>query len=216
MAQPDKDEISETDRLLGRAAAGEAAAVDELLGRDRERLRRMIDARLDRRLRGRVDVSDVLQDVALEATRRLPDYLAERTMPFFVWLRFLAAQHLAGLWRHHLGARRRDARREVQDPWAHARSSIDGLVTEFAAKDPSPTKIVRDEERRRAVERALSTLDDEDREVLCLRHYEQLSNVEVARELGIETSAASKRYLRALKRLKDELERRGDVTGAGP
>src|ERR1043165_5472122 len=113
MTSEPSEEHPHTKTLLDRARDGDGDAVASLLARDRERLRRMVEARLDRRLRARVDVSDVLQDVTLEAARRLPRYNERREMPFFLWLRFLTAQHMAELCRRHLGADLRDVRRET-------------------------------------------------------------------------------------------------------
>jgi RNA polymerase sigma-70 factor (ECF subfamily) len=210
------DERPETEALLLRAAAGDADAAAALLEGFRPRLRKMVEARLDRRLRTRVDVSDVLQDVNLEATQRLPGYLDERPMPVFLWLRFLTAQRLARLRRAHFGADRRDLRREVEGICFYAASSVDCLATQLAADQTSPTHAVRREEQRVLLERGLEQLNEADREVLSLRHYEQLSNLEVARELGIEPSAASKRYLRALERLREVMGGRPDSSTTGP
>ncbi len=201
--------------LLSRAAAGEKAATARLLEMHRDRLRRMVEIRLDHRLRARIDASDVLQDVNLEAMRRLPRYLEERPMPLFLWLRFLTGQRLMKLHRDHLRTGRRDPRREAADvPW-FAPSSVDCLAARLADGGESPSQAAAHEEHRRLLERGLEQLDPADREIISLRHYEQLSNVEVARELGLETSAASKRYLRAIRRLREILDG-GSTRGADP
>lgn len=198
--------------LLRRIEAGETEAAALLLHRDRDRLRRMVETRLDPRLRQRFSVSDVLQDIDLVATRRLTDYLQKRPMPFFLWLRYLAGQHLVELARHHLGAERRDVRREVDGSLLYSASSIDYLARGLATDETSPTQAVMREEEAKRLHRALEALESCDREVLSLRHYEHLTNEEVARELGIEPAAASKRHVRALKRLRElmRVERRGD------
>ncbi len=206
MTSPPPEEQAHTKALLDRAANGDGEAVAALLDRDRDRLRRMVEARLDRRLRTRVDVSDVLQDVTLEAARRLPRYTERREMPFFLWLRFLTAQHMAELCRRHLGADLRDVRRETDGEVLYGASSADCLAAQFAAEQTSPTQAAVRAERRMLVEHALAQLEPADREVLSLRHFEQLSNLEVARELGLEPSAASKRYLRALTRLRGMID----------
>ncbi len=216
MNSPTSDDSKVMAALFTRAAAGEKSATAHLLEMHRERLRRMVEIRLDRRLRARVDASDVLQDVSLEATRRLPRYLEERPMPLFLWLRFLTGQRLAKLHRDHLRTGRRDPRREASHvPW-FAPSSVDCLAASLAAGGESPSQAAAHEEQRRLVERGLEQLDPQDREIISLRHYEQLSNVEVARELGLETSAASKRYLRAIRRLREILDGGSTHGGATP
>jgi RNA polymerase sigma-70 factor (ECF subfamily) len=163
--------------------------------------------RLDRRLRGRVDASDVIQEACLEAHERLPEYLARPTMPLHLWLRFLVGQRLCLVHRQHLGTAMRDAGREH----AWAGSTADGLVDHLVAAGPSPSEDAVRAEARAYLAAALDRMDPTDREVLVLRHFEQLANGEVAQLLGIETSAASKRYLRALGRLQEALAARPDL-----
>jgi RNA polymerase sigma-70 factor (ECF subfamily) len=196
----------ETDRLLEGAAAGRAADWGELLDRHRARLRRMLALRLDLRLRGRVDPSDVIQETFLEATERLPDYLREPSMPFFLWLRFLAGQRVLIAHRRHLGARQRDAGREVslfRGPMPGASSAA--LAARLLGREGRPSEVAVRAEMKLRLQEALNVMDPLDREVLALRHFEQLTNAETARELGIQEAAASKRYVRALKKLKEIL-----------
>ncbi len=195
----DNGEIAE---LLQRARNGDAAVVGELLMRDAERLRRMVQLRMDARLKGRVDAADVLQDVHLEAARRLPDYLRKPDMPFFLWMRFLANQRLAALCRHHLGVQARDVRREVPLQRGLPGATSVALAHCLSAHATTPSMAAIRDERKAQLEEALDQMDSMDREVVALRHFEQLSNAEVAGELGINTAAASKRYVRALRRLK--------------
>lgn len=193
------------EELCARAGAGDAAAREELLARHRTRLSRMVDLRLDARLRGRVDVSDVVQDALVEAAERLPKYLGERPMPFFLWLRFLTSQRLAGLARQNMGVQARDVRREVE---LAGGTQVTGAVMagELLARHTSPSQAAGRAEVRERVAAALEQMEPLDREILALRHFEELSNEEAARELGIEPSAASKRFLRALGRMKQILD----------
>ena len=197
-------EADGTRELLRRAADGDPEAAGTLVDGHRDRLRLMVGMRMDRRLRPRLDASDVVQDVCLEALKRLPHYLREPDpMPFFLWMRFLAGQRLAMLHRFHLGAKARDAARDVpldRAPWTGASSAV--LAEGLAASVTSPSQAAVRREMRAHLRAALDAMDPLDREVLSLRHLEQLSNAETARELGLEVGAASKRYIRAFRRLK--------------
>lgn len=197
---------SETIHKLQRARLGDPGAFGDLLARHHERLRRMVAMRLDARLRGRIDAEDVIQETCLEATERLPEYLAQPKMPFFLWLRFLAGQRLLLLHRHHLGVQGRDAQREVALQRSRPDASSISVAHSLIEHRTSPTQAAAREELRARVEEALSGMELIDREVLVLRQFEQLSNEEVALELGIDTSAASKRFLRALRRLRTALQ----------
>ena len=199
------EEDGDTAELLERARNGDADVVGELLMRDAERLRRMVQLRLDVRLKGRVDAGDVLQEVHLEAARRLPDYLDKPDMPFFLWMRFLTNQRLAALCRHHLGVQARDVRREVPLQRGPPGATSVALAHCLSAHVTTPSMAAMRDERKVRLQEALDQMDPMDREVLALRHFEQLSNVEAAAELGINTAAASKRYVRALRRLKEIL-----------
>jgi RNA polymerase sigma-70 factor (ECF subfamily) len=199
MTAPATDEAD----LLRRAAAGEQQALATLFARYRERLRKTVRLRLDRRLSGRIDTSDVLQDVYLDVARRFPEYAASPAVPFHVWLRSLTGQRLVDLHRRHLGAQLRDAGQEVS-LWRAAppAASSAALAEVLLAGLTSPTQAVIREEMRLRLQEALNGMDPTDREVVVLRHFEELSNVEAAEVLGIEPPAASKRYIRALRRLK--------------
>ncbi len=200
---PDK---SETKRLIEQAVRGDQRALGELLGRHRERLRRMIALRLDWRLRGRVDPSDVLQEACLDAARRLPEYHKNPTMPFFLWLRFLAGQRLVDEHRKHLGAAARDAGREISlYRGALPETSSAALAAHLLGRLTTPSQAAIRAERKIRLQEALNRMDPIDREVLALRHFEELSNTEAAAVLGLDKSAASKRYARALIRLKEIL-----------
>jgi RNA polymerase sigma-70 factor, ECF subfamily len=192
-----------TDELLTQAKVGDQRAVAALFDRHRDRLRTMVRLRLDRRLCGRIDPSDVLQDAYLDVARRFPEYAAAPTVPLYIWLRSLTGQRLVDLHRHHLGAEMRDAGREVSlyRGALPAASSI-SLAQQLLAGLTSPTQAAIREELQLRLQEALNSMDPVDREVVVLRHFEELTNVEVAEILGIEAPAASKRYIRALRRLK--------------
>jgi RNA polymerase sigma-70 factor (ECF subfamily) len=190
-------------QLIERARRGEASAIDELFTRHRERLRRMVRMRLDGRLHGRIDESDVIQDAFVEASHRLNDYLTSPTMPLFLWLRFLVGERLLILRRHHLGAKMRDARREISIFHnALPEASSAALAAQLLGEQTSPSQAAERAERQVRLQEALNRLDSMDREVLSLRHFEHLTREETAKVLGIQEAAAAKRYVRALKRLK--------------
>jgi RNA polymerase sigma-70 factor (ECF subfamily) len=166
----------------------------------------MVEMRLDWRLRARLDASDVIQDAYLEVAQRLEEYLPDPTLSFFLWLRLVVGEQLINLHRHHLGAKARDAGREVSlYREALPAASSAALAAQLLGKHTSPTQAAIRAERLLRIQAAVNQLDPLDREVLSLRHFEQLTRAETARILGIEESAAAKRYIRALKRLKDTL-----------
>jgi RNA polymerase sigma-70 factor (ECF subfamily) len=178
--------------LLERAGRGDQDALGELFSRYRERLRRMVQVRLDRRLRGRIDASDVLQEAFVEVARCLDDYLREPALPFFLWPRMIAGRKLRGLHRHHLGTRMRDAGRELllQGDALPQASSV-ALAAQLLGRLTTPGQAAVRAELRLQVQEALDGMDVLDREILALRHFEQLSNLEAARVLDISEQAAS-------------------------
>ena len=196
-----------TDDLLRRAKAGDAAALGALFAHYRGRLRNMVRLRLDRRVAGRLDASDVLQEAYLDVARRFPEYAAAPAVPFYVWLRALTGQRLIDLHRQHLGAKMRDAGQEVSlYRGALPQASSASLAKQLLAGLTSPTQAAVRAEMQLQLQEALNTMDPMDREVVVLRHFEELNNIETAAVLGIEPSAASKRYLRAIRRLKAILD----------
>jgi RNA polymerase sigma-70 factor (ECF subfamily) len=210
-------EPNEPSELLRRAGQGDTAALGALLESHRKRLRRMVRLRLDPRLQGRIDPSDVLQEAYLEAAQRLADYLREPRMPFFIWLRFLTGQKLLTLRRHHLGTEGRDAGREVSlCHGAMPEASSACLAAQLMGKLTAPLQAAIRAELRGRLQDALNAMDPLDREVLALRHFEHLNNTETADVLGITPSGASSRYLRALKRLKDILGNVPGMLGGAP
>jgi RNA polymerase sigma-70 factor (ECF subfamily) len=197
---------ADTARLLEQARAGDQAALNEVFARHRTRLRRMIELRLDRRLQARIDASDVIQEAYVDVVSRLAEYLREPRYPLFLWLRLIVGERLLKLHRHHLGTQMRDAGLEVSIyRGALPAASSAALAAQLLGKHTSPTQAAVRAERMMRVQEALNTLDPMDREVLSLRHFEEMSLVETALSLGIEESAAAKRYIRALKRLKSIL-----------
>jgi len=200
------DESGELQDQLRRLAAGDQQALAELFARYRDRLRRMVKLRLDRRLQGRVDASDVLQDAYLDVAQRAAEYAASPTMPVFLWLRFLTGQRLLMVHRRHLGAKMRDAGQEVSlYRGALPQASSVSLAAQLLGRMTSPSLAAVRAEMQLKLQEALNGMDPIDREVLTLRHFEELSNAETAAVLGLRKAAASNRYVRALKRLKDVL-----------
>jgi RNA polymerase sigma-70 factor, ECF subfamily len=201
-----KNDSTLTQELLRRAGAGEAEALPELFGRHRPRLRQMVRLRLDRRLQGRLDPSAVLQEAYLDFAKRIADYTRAPSMPFYLWLRFLVGQRLIDLHRQHLGARMRDAGQEVSlYRGALPQASSVSLAAQLMGRLTNPSQAALRAEQQTRVQEILNTMDPMDRELLALRHFEMLSNDETAAVLEITPSAASNRYIGALKRLKDML-----------
>jgi len=197
----------ESTDLITRAAAGDVDARNTLFAQHTERLQRMVRLRLSRRLQGRVDEGDVVQEALLEAARKLNEYLQRPDAPFYLWLRHLTGLKLAELHRHHLGTQMRDADREVSIyrgalPEADSMS----LAAHLLGTITSPSQVAVRAERQIRLQEAVNSLDPIDREILALRHFEQLSNQETAEVLGMSPSGATARHMRALKRLKTILE----------
>jgi RNA polymerase sigma-70 factor, ECF subfamily len=200
------DDSAETERLLRLAADGDQESWGALLLRHGERLRRLVAFRLDPRLQGRVDPADVVQEVYLEALAHLGEHLREPAMPFFLWLRGITGNKLLELHRRHLGTQMRDAAREVSlNRGGPQDTTSAALAARLLGHATGPSEAAARAEARARLQQALDRMDALDREVLALRHFEQLSNAEAARVLGIQERAAGKRYLRALKRLKEIL-----------
>lgn len=196
------DESSEISSILHRAADGDQQALNELLSRYRERLKRMVRLRLNRRLIGRLDESDVLQDALLHASKHIDEYLQNPSMSFFLWLRHITGLQLLAVHRQHLGTEKRDADREISlHRGAYPTASSVSLAAQLMGRLTSPSQSVVKAEMRIRLQEALNGMDPIDREVLTLRHFEQLGNAETAQVLEIQESTASKRYARALERL---------------
>jgi RNA polymerase sigma-70 factor (ECF subfamily) len=200
------DESTEVRELLQQIAGGDEAARDELFSRYRDRLKRMVRLRMSRRLQGRLDDSDVLQESLLEISRKLGDYLNNPDVPFFLWLRHMTGLKLAEIHRRHLGTQMRDADREVslhRGPLPEANSM--SLAAHLLGQLTSPSEAAVKAEMRIKLQEALNSMDAMDREIIALRHFEQLSGNEAAEVLGLSKTGASSRYVRAMKRLKSIL-----------
>lgn len=187
----------------GIAVPPDERALADLFQRHRERLEQMVRLRMDRRLQGRVDAADVLQEAYLECSRRLAEYRANPQLTPFVWMRFLTAQKLVDFHRVHLGAKMRDAGQEVSlYRGALPCASSASLAAQLLGRWTSASRAAIRAETQVRVQEALNCMEPTDREVLALRHFEMLSNDETAQVLGIKKTAASNRYIRALKRLR--------------
>ncbi len=193
--------------LLDRVRKGDADAVNGLLERHREAIRRMIDQRLDRVVQQRVDASDIVQDVLIEANRRLGDYLANPTMPFQLWLRHMARDRLIDAHRRHRVAASRSLDKEVSLEAAGAADrSRANLAGELADRELTPAAVATWRELERRFAAAVEQLEEDDRQIVLLRHFEHLTTAEAAEVLGLSKPAAGMRYLRAMRRLRVLLE----------
>jgi RNA polymerase sigma-70 factor (ECF subfamily) len=196
---------SEADQLLAKAGCGDPSARQELLVHYQDRLRQMIRLRMDRRLAARVDPSDIVQETMLEAVQKLSDYLRLKPLPFYPWLRQLAWERLIDLHRRHVHAQKRSVRREERQGPPLPNSSAQELADRLVAHGSTPSARLKRLELRTRVKLALSQLSEGDREVLVLRHLEQLSTAEIAAILQITEGAFYTRHLRALERLRKHL-----------
>jgi RNA polymerase sigma-70 factor, ECF subfamily len=192
----------DTDHLLENAAAGDNAAIERLLERHRERLRRMISLRLDHRLTARVDASDVVQEALADAARKLGAYARDRPLPFYPWLHRLATERLAAIHRLHRRSKGRSVAREQADAFAWHDSSVELIANSLMANDTTPSQALLREEQRRHVHSSLQSLAPIDREILIMHYLEELSFPEIASILGIGEGAAKMRHLRALRRIR--------------
>jgi RNA polymerase sigma-70 factor (ECF subfamily) len=195
---PDSPLPEEAERLLEQVRAGDRQALDRLLALHRGFLRNLIDLRLDRKMRARVDASDIVQEAQLEAARRIDDFLQRRPMPFHLWLQKTAYENLLRIRRQHVEAACRSVENEAPLP---EESSI-LLAHQLLGGGPTPSQELREQELARQLRQAVARLSEEDREILLLRSFEGLTNEEAGQVLGIEAGAASKRYTRCLLRLR--------------
>lgn len=196
------DTIPIADDLVRQMRSGNEDALAEVFSHYRERLRRIIRFRLDYRIAGRVSDSDVLQETFIAAAKRLPHFADHPDLPAFLWLRLVTGQQLIDLHRQHVKAERRDVRKEVSlNKKAHSPHTSMAIAAQLAGPATAVSEIVVRAERIERLESTLNQMDPIDREVIALRHFEELSNIETADVLGIEHSAASKRYVRAMAKL---------------
>jgi len=211
------DTCSQDNELRNRLRGGDEKALAELFSHHRERLWHMVAFRLDRKLQGRIDPDDILQEAYLAAVQRLGHLDADSTMSPFVWLRLIVQQTMIDVHRRHIGAQMRDAGREAlahRQDFSQATSI--SLAAQLVGYLTSPSQAAQRAEALARLEQALSGMEPIDQEVLALRHFEELSNSEVAEVLGIEQKAASIRYIRALRRLKDILSQIPGFVGETP
>lgn len=201
-------ELPTRDEIVAALRADREEALAKYFFAVEARLKRVVNFRLDYRLGGRVSESDVIQETYVRAAKRIDSFLEKDDMPFFVWLRLEVSQKLAEIHRHHFGAERRDVRKEVKlkGRLDSGKTSM-ALATHLVANLTSPSLMIQRAEQIAALEATLGEMNELDREVIALRNFEELSNIETAKALGIEPAAASKRYLRALKRLRDIMEK---------
>jgi RNA polymerase sigma-70 factor, ECF subfamily len=201
MSNPDT-----TTDLMRRIAGGDSQALADLFARHHDRLKRMVRLRLDRRLHGRVDPTDVLRQVSADVGQRAREYLASPSRPAYLWLRALAGERLQALHQQHLGPRMGDAGQEVSlFRGAMPEANSVSLAAQLLGRIVSASEAADRADKQIRLQEALNTLDPVDREILALRHFEELSNDEAAAVLGVSGADALNRYIRALKRLKDVL-----------
>jgi RNA polymerase sigma-70 factor (ECF subfamily) len=194
--------VPDTEQLIEQASQGDSAARQQLLVRHRDRLRRMVRVRMDRRLAARVDPSDVVQEALAAAAAKLSDYLRRRPLPFYPWLRRLAWERLVKLHRRHIRAHIRSVAREDAGLPALPDESALELARRLIDPGTSPSHRLVREELRERVQAAVAKLNAVDREVLVMRYLEQLANAEIGSALGISEGAVKMRHLRALERLR--------------
>jgi RNA polymerase sigma-70 factor (ECF subfamily) len=193
------DPSSETER---RVREGDRVALAALFSEQQPRLRRWVESRLNPRLNGRMSASDIVQEIYLDAEKRLDHFRQRPELPFRVWLRLLADQRIVEVQRLHLGAQARDVRREVGLGQTSPNSSAVGLAQRLADDLTSPSSAAIRQEILDLLVQAIDGMDPLDREVLTLRHFDELTNDEIALYLSIPKGTASKRYVRALGRLR--------------
>ena len=195
-------ETDKTEQLLANAKAGDADAVNQLMNRHRDSLRRMVQMRLDQKIQRRVDVSDIVQDVLVDAHRRLQDYLRNPVMSFHLWLRQIAQDRIIDAHRRHRVSGKRSVDREQPVAAPNHDHSTQDLIAQLHDGELTPAAAALQQELARRVEQAITQLEEPDNEIIVMRHYEQLSNQEVAQALNLTEPAASMRYLRAVRRLR--------------
>jgi RNA polymerase sigma-70 factor, ECF subfamily len=198
--------IDESSELVNRVIHGDKRALAELFDAQRSRLRRIVNFRLDRRIYGRVGADDVLQEAFLNACGQLKALLRDHPPTVFIWLRQIVNQTLADVHRRHLGAKKRTAKRDVSLQAGPTASSSEWLAFHLLGHLTSPSQAALRAELAEQLDQALSVLSEIDREVLALRHFEELTNTETAHVLNMTVQAASMRYVRAISRLRKVLE----------
>jgi RNA polymerase sigma-70 factor (ECF subfamily) len=197
----------DTDELVGRAAAGDAQAVGELLDRHRGRLRQMVSVRMDPRVSVRVDPSDIVQEALAEAFQKLPEYLRWQPLPFYPWLRKIAWERLVQVHDQHVRARKRSVDREDRRELPLPEQSAVQLAEQLVTSGTSPSEGMARDEMRERLQKAIGQLENHHREVVIMRNLEQLRFTDIAAVLGITEAATRSRYRRAVDRLHNLLTR---------
>jgi RNA polymerase sigma-70 factor (ECF subfamily) len=209
-------DMSDDARLLARLQGGDRAALGEAFDRHRERLWRMIRFRMDRRLASRIDPDDVLQEAYVAAAARLPHYLANPEMSPFLWLRLIVGQTMIDIHRRHVGAKMRDAGREQSARARYPDATSVSLAAELAGSATGPSTGAMRAEVSEQLQQAIAAMSELDQEIIALRHFEDLTNAETAEALGLQPTAASNRYVRAIARLRDILAATPGFTSDSP
>lgn len=205
MGKNDWPDGETTEKLLEAAKSGDDIAVNQLLGEHRQPVHRLVQMRLDRKVQQRVDVSDVVQEVMVEASKRLSDYLQSPEMAFHLWLRQIAWDHIIDTYRRHrVSAKRSMDREQPLGPSAPDQSTVE-LAAQLCDPGITPAAAATQHEIARKVEHSIMLLGDQDREIISMRHFEHRTNLEIADALGLNPPAASMRYLRAIRRLRQLL-----------
>lgn len=200
-----------TNVLIQSAREGDADAVNQLLDRHRAAIHRLVEMRLDRKVQQRVDVSDVVQDVLFDASGRLDQYLRDPGMAFHLWLRQIAWDRIIDTYRRHRVSAKRSMDREQPIRTSGVNESTMDLAIQLSDPGLGPAAVATQHELARRVEAAIEKLEDADREVILMRHFEHLTNLEISEVLGLQPPAASMRYLRAVRRLRAVLEQEADM-----
>lgn len=198
------EEVEHESKLVSQLNSGDDAVLADLFSHYHERLKRIVRFRLDHRLAGRISESDVIQESYLSASKRVDHFRGKEDLPFFVWLRLVVNQQMADLHRQHLQAEKRDVRKEIslERPAISPHTSL-AMAAQLVGRATSASRAYSRIERIAKLEDALNHMEPIDREVIALRHFEELTNSEVAKVLDIDEQASSKRYVRAMKRMKE-------------
>ncbi|MFY9252572.1 MAG: sigma-70 family RNA polymerase sigma factor [Fuerstiella sp.] len=199
--------------LVRELRSGDESALGKLFCAYRPRLLRMVNFRMDKRLKRRLDVDDILQETWMGIAQRLPHFLKQpEAASCYVWMRLVTAQVMMDIYRRHLGTKARDAGRDFSlDQFQNRQATSESIANFFVARNTSPTQAAARTEATEQIRQVVAEMDPTDQEVLALRHYEELSNSEVAQVLEISTTAASTRYIRALKKLQEVMQRHPDL-----
>lgn len=207
-------EGDQTEKWLASAKGGDASAINHLLEEHRRPVQRLVEMRLDRKVQRRVDVSDVVQEVMVEASKRLQKYLENPEMAFHLWLRQIAWDHIIDTYRRHRVSAKRNMDREqpMTSPGGADQSTVE-LAVQLCDPGITPAAAATQREIARRVEASIEQLGDQDREIIQMRHFEHLSNLEIADALGLNPPAASMRYLRAVRRLRQLLDEQNEGMG---